>query len=94
MDFDQINSASDLIKQNNDMLDEDAMVAALLKPIYDVDPAVGMTCAIDILRSLLTWHHDTAKMYIDKGDADNAAIWMADTVTIDKAIDMIKDIKL
>lgn len=94
MDFDQINSVSDLINQNNEMLDEDAVVAKLLKPVYEEDPSVGLACAIDILRSLLTLHHDVVQKHVGDGEAELAAMWAGDMVALDKAIEIVKEIKL
>ena len=93
MDLKNINSVQDLINMNKANTDNNTLIDNLVTPIYHELPVVGRDVVVDVLENLLTLHVEMVLSYIDKSDAENAAIWQQDVVHIESALEHIRAIQ-
>ena len=94
MDFTNINSITDLLKENSKVKGEEDVVLALCKPVYQEDPSVGLSVTIEILTELLGFHKEVVDQAVADGDALIAANWSVDMGKIDEIITTLKGIQL
>ena len=94
MDFSNINSINDLIKENEKAKNEGDLIVNLCKPVFQEEPEVGMQVAITILTELLALHSSVMIKAIEDGESNVAANWAMDCGRIDDIITTLKNISV
>ena len=94
MDFSNINSINDLIKENEKAKNEGDLIVNLCKPVFQEDPEIGLQVSINILTELLQLHDAVMMQAIEDGESKVAANWAIDLARIDNAITLLKNVSL
>ena len=85
--FSDINNVSDVLKYN-----ESDPIKKVLEVVYDHEPSDGKYIAEHIIGQLCTLHRDAIQHFIEKGEADKAAIWSYDLSRLEGALGLLEDV--
>lgn len=95
--FSGINTPADLLKANekaNQKTTDNSASDRLMDLIIAEDPKVGLEVVTRTLIALRDFHKNGSELYKEEGDADAACVWYADSVLIDRCINLLGDIAL
>ena len=96
MNISEIKTVNDLLNANKAQENNTDFGKSqqLLKQVYKLDPAYGKAIATHIMENLLGFHMTMVQENLEAKDMEYAMIWQADSIKLDQAITLLKEVTL
>ena len=94
MNLDQINTPSDLLKENNKLSDEKQKRLELLKEVIDQGPTVGLNLVKIVIEKLISFHQDGLKTKIEEENIEQILYWTTDLNHLQQVSNLLEKVEM
>ena len=92
MDFNTIETPSQLVEQNNQSNSEEDRVVDLIDSLLAEGPKVGLATAKIIIEKLVDMHESALAENIEDGNMEMALLWQEDLVKLQTVTNLMEDV--
>ena len=94
MNLDQVNTPSDLQKENNKLDEDQQRKLQLLSQVLDEGPTTGLNLVKIVVEKLISFHQDGLKTKIQEEDLEQILYWTTDLTILQQVSNMLEKVDM
>ena len=94
MNLDQVNTPSDLQKENNKLDEDQQRKLQLLSQVLDEGPTTGLNLVKIVVEKLISFHQDGLKTKIQEEDLEQILYWTTDLTILQQVSTMLEKVDM